>query len=58
VSNGKWKSCWLTLLGRTAVWKGQQYARQFAQEMWQKCGMRVVIMGAWLDESKEVMVGM
>ncbi|KAL4073862.1 hypothetical protein J3A83DRAFT_4411483 [Scleroderma citrinum] len=36
--------------------KGQQYAEEFAKEMWKWCGAKVVVMVAWKDNHGEVMV--
>ncbi|KAL4065410.1 hypothetical protein J3A83DRAFT_4190761 [Scleroderma citrinum] len=36
--------------------KGQQYAKEFAKEMWKCCEARVVVMVAWKDNDGEVMV--
>ncbi|KIK78318.1 hypothetical protein PAXRUDRAFT_16933 [Paxillus rubicundulus Ve08.2h10] len=41
----------------TAACKGKQYAHKFASMMWKQCGMRVVILEAWLNEAKQVTVG-
>jgi len=38
--------------------KGRQYVKQFAQEMWQHCGMQVVVMAAWKDQNGQPMMGM
>ncbi|KAI6141638.1 hypothetical protein BKA82DRAFT_155769 [Pisolithus tinctorius] len=40
-----------------ATSKGQKYAKQFVDDMWKQCGMRVVIMSAWKDKDGKVMVG-
>ncbi|KAF8833782.1 hypothetical protein BDN67DRAFT_1017188 [Paxillus ammoniavirescens] len=40
----------------TAACKGKQYAREFASTMWKQCGMRVVILEAWQNEDKQVLV--
>ncbi|KAL4074601.1 hypothetical protein V8B97DRAFT_2022816 [Scleroderma yunnanense] len=39
-----------------AKYKGQQYAKEFAKEMWKCCEARVVVMVAWKDNDGEVMV--
>ncbi|KAL4070613.1 hypothetical protein J3A83DRAFT_4372804 [Scleroderma citrinum] len=36
--------------------KGQQYAKEFAKEMWKQCRARVVVMATWKDNHGEVMV--
>ncbi|KAL4062075.1 hypothetical protein V8B97DRAFT_2026927 [Scleroderma yunnanense] len=41
---------------KNAEKKGQQYAKEFAKEMWKQCGARVVVMAAWKDNHGEVMV--
>ncbi|KAL4080584.1 hypothetical protein J3A83DRAFT_4366941 [Scleroderma citrinum] len=41
---------------RNAKKKGQQYAKEFAKEMWKCCGARVVVMAAWKDNDEEVMI--
>ncbi|KAL4075534.1 hypothetical protein J3A83DRAFT_4186420 [Scleroderma citrinum] len=41
---------------RNAKKKGQQYAKEFAKEMWKCCGARVVVIAAWKDNDEEVMV--
>ncbi|KIJ08694.1 hypothetical protein PAXINDRAFT_18189 [Paxillus involutus ATCC 200175] len=35
---------------RNAARYGEKFFREFAQEMWQACGMRVVIMAGWKQE--------
>ncbi|KIK72019.1 hypothetical protein PAXRUDRAFT_22499 [Paxillus rubicundulus Ve08.2h10] len=46
----------LVVQADTAAHKGKQYARKFASTMWKQCGMRVVILEAWLNEAEQVMV--
>ncbi|KAI6144272.1 hypothetical protein BKA82DRAFT_148923 [Pisolithus tinctorius] len=41
----------------TAEKKGHKYAKEFAKEMWKRCGARVVVMVAWEDANGEVIVG-
>ncbi|KAI5983741.1 hypothetical protein F5J12DRAFT_899510 [Pisolithus orientalis] len=36
----------------TAEKKGQQYAEEFAKEMWKQCEARVVVMVAWEDVNR------
>jgi len=43
---------------RMAETKGRQYVKQFAQEMWRQCGMRVVVMAAWKGQNGQPMMGM
>ncbi|KIM52520.1 hypothetical protein SCLCIDRAFT_140949 [Scleroderma citrinum Foug A] len=38
--------------------KGQEYVKQFAEEMWWQCGMRVVVMAAWKCQNGQPMMGM
>ncbi|KIM64588.1 hypothetical protein SCLCIDRAFT_114580 [Scleroderma citrinum Foug A] len=38
--------------------KGRQYVKQFVEEMWQQCGMRVVVMAAWKGHNGQPMMGM
>ncbi|KIK75019.1 hypothetical protein PAXRUDRAFT_19342 [Paxillus rubicundulus Ve08.2h10] len=47
----------LEVQANTAAHKGKQYAHEFASMMWKQCRMRVVILEAWLNESKQVTVG-
>ncbi|KIK72531.1 hypothetical protein PAXRUDRAFT_72593, partial [Paxillus rubicundulus Ve08.2h10] len=35
---------------RNAARYGQKVFREFAQEMWQACGMQVIIMAGWKQE--------
>ncbi|KAI6037477.1 hypothetical protein EDC04DRAFT_2897427 [Pisolithus marmoratus] len=35
--------------------KGRQYAQQFVEEMWKQCGVRVVVMAAWLSMDNDVL---
>ncbi|KAL4075249.1 hypothetical protein V8B97DRAFT_2022252 [Scleroderma yunnanense] len=46
----------LDVQAKNAEKKGQQYAKEFAKEMWKWCGARVVVMVAWKDNHGEVMV--
>ncbi|KIJ11844.1 hypothetical protein PAXINDRAFT_15297 [Paxillus involutus ATCC 200175] len=46
----------LAVQADTALCKGKQYAREFASTMWKQCGMRVVILTAWQNEAKRVVV--
>ncbi|KIK77386.1 hypothetical protein PAXRUDRAFT_777940, partial [Paxillus rubicundulus Ve08.2h10] len=34
---------------KTASQKGEKYLREFAEEMWRQCGMRVTVLTAWKD---------
>ncbi|KIK72588.1 hypothetical protein PAXRUDRAFT_38411, partial [Paxillus rubicundulus Ve08.2h10] len=34
---------------KTASQKGEKYMREFAEEMWRQCGMRVAVLTAWKD---------
>ncbi|KIK72581.1 hypothetical protein PAXRUDRAFT_21822 [Paxillus rubicundulus Ve08.2h10] len=47
----------LEVQANTAAHKGKQYACEFARTMWKQCGIRVVILEAWLNEAEQVMVG-
>ena len=38
--------------------KGQEYVKQFAEEMWWQCGMWVVVMAAWKGQNGQPMMGM
>ncbi|KIK72384.1 hypothetical protein PAXRUDRAFT_22051 [Paxillus rubicundulus Ve08.2h10] len=40
---------------KTASQKGEKYLREFAEEMWRQCGMRVVVLTAWKDRSGQTM---
>ncbi|KAL4067124.1 hypothetical protein V8B97DRAFT_2025226 [Scleroderma yunnanense] len=46
----------LDVQAKNAEKKGQQYAEEFAKEMWKWCGARVVVMVAWKDNHGEVML--
>ncbi|KIJ12438.1 hypothetical protein PAXINDRAFT_14762 [Paxillus involutus ATCC 200175] len=46
----------LAVQADTALRKGKQYAREFASAMWKHCGMRVVILMAWQNKAKWVVV--
>ncbi|KIK72013.1 hypothetical protein PAXRUDRAFT_181453, partial [Paxillus rubicundulus Ve08.2h10] len=35
--------------------KGEKYLREFAEEMWRQCGMRVAVLTAWKDGSGQTM---
>ncbi|KIM54276.1 hypothetical protein SCLCIDRAFT_31222 [Scleroderma citrinum Foug A] len=38
--------------------KALEYVKQFAEEMWQQCGMWVVVMAAWKGQNGQPMMGM
>ncbi|KIK73003.1 hypothetical protein PAXRUDRAFT_179493, partial [Paxillus rubicundulus Ve08.2h10] len=40
---------------KTASQKGEKYLREFAEEMWRQCGMRVAVLTAWKDGSRQTM---
>ncbi|KAF9230858.1 hypothetical protein BU15DRAFT_83097 [Melanogaster broomeanus] len=40
---------------RTALQKGERYVREFAEEMWRQCGMRVALLGTWKDRNGQIM---
>ncbi|KIK81033.1 hypothetical protein PAXRUDRAFT_47733, partial [Paxillus rubicundulus Ve08.2h10] len=40
---------------RTASQKEEKYLREFAQEIWRQCGMRVAVLTAWKDGSGQTM---
>ncbi|KIK71906.1 hypothetical protein PAXRUDRAFT_181638, partial [Paxillus rubicundulus Ve08.2h10] len=40
---------------RTASQKGETYLREFAEEMWRQCGMRVAVLTAWKYGSGQTM---
>ncbi|KAF8835201.1 hypothetical protein BDN67DRAFT_984782 [Paxillus ammoniavirescens] len=46
----------LAVQADTAARKGKQYAREFASMMWKQCGMQVVILEAWQNKDKQVLV--
>ncbi|KIK81765.1 hypothetical protein PAXRUDRAFT_155299, partial [Paxillus rubicundulus Ve08.2h10] len=40
---------------KTTSQKGEKYLREFAEEMWRQCGMRVAVLTAWKDGSGQTM---
>ncbi|KIK81001.1 hypothetical protein PAXRUDRAFT_157120, partial [Paxillus rubicundulus Ve08.2h10] len=40
---------------KTASQKGEKYLREFAEEMWRQCEMRVAVLTAWNDGSRQTM---
>ncbi|KIK76618.1 hypothetical protein PAXRUDRAFT_169364, partial [Paxillus rubicundulus Ve08.2h10] len=40
---------------KTASQKDEKYMKEFAEEMWRQCGMRVAVLTAWKDGSGQTM---
>ncbi|KIK73562.1 hypothetical protein PAXRUDRAFT_178085 [Paxillus rubicundulus Ve08.2h10] len=46
----------LVVQADTTAHKGKQYAHKFSSAMWKQCDMQVVILEAWQNEDKQVLV--